>query len=69
MQSPDGKSVAVGTEVGHVVVIDVETRAIVATYPSHAMPVRSVSWSPDSQVRPIRCIDSQAHRTAFVLWF
>lgn len=48
-QSPDGAQVAVGLETGHVVVADTETRAVVATYAAHAMTVRGLAWSPDSQ--------------------
>ncbi|KAK4683813.1 WD repeat-containing protein 61, partial [Tremellales sp. Uapishka_1] len=47
--SPDGKQLAVATEAGHVFIVDVETSAVVATYSSHAMAIRTISWSPDSQ--------------------
>ena len=30
--------------------MDVESQAVVATYTSHAMAVRTISWSHDSQV-------------------
>lgn len=40
---------AVGFETGHVVVVDAETSAVVATYSAHGMAVRALSWSPDSQ--------------------
>ena len=30
-------------------VIDTETRAVLATYSAHAMAVRALAWSPDSQ--------------------
>ena len=49
-QSPDGKQLALATETGHIIVLDTETQAVVATYTSHAMAVRTLSWSPDSQV-------------------
>lgn len=51
-QSPDGRSLAIGTETGHVTVIDVASQSVVATHNSHAMCVRALSWSPDSQVSP-----------------
>jgi WD repeat-containing protein 61 len=38
------------TEAGQIVVVDTESQAVVATYASHAMAVRTISWSPDSQV-------------------
>jgi len=31
-------------------VVDTETQEVIATYASHAMAVRTISWSPDSQV-------------------
>ncbi|WWC85657.1 uncharacterized protein L201_000523 [Kwoniella dendrophila CBS 6074] len=47
--SPDGQSLALSTEQGQVIVLDVETQNIVATYTSHNKAVRTISWSPDSQ--------------------
>ncbi|ORX34965.1 WD40-repeat-containing domain protein [Kockovaella imperatae] len=47
--SPDGQMLALATESGHVIVLDTETQAIIATYQSHAMATRTISWSPDSQ--------------------
>ncbi|KGB79993.1 hypothetical protein CNBG_5749 [Cryptococcus deuterogattii R265] len=47
--SPDGRSLALATEQGQVVVFDTETRATVATYTSHNKAVRTIGWSPDSQ--------------------
>ncbi|GHJ83698.1 hypothetical protein NliqN6_0100 [Naganishia liquefaciens] len=47
--SPDGKSLALAAETGHVTIIDVETQSVVTTHASHAMCVRTLSWSPDSQ--------------------
>ena len=49
-KSPDGQSVAVSTEAGQIIVVDTETQEVIATYASHAMAVRTISWSPDSQV-------------------
>ncbi|WVW81637.1 hypothetical protein I302_103632 [Kwoniella bestiolae CBS 10118] len=47
--SPDGQSLALSTEQGQVIVIDVETSSVVATYTSHNKAVRTITWSPDSQ--------------------
>nr|XP_031859914.1 uncharacterized protein CI109_004763 [Kwoniella shandongensis]KAA5526986.1 hypothetical protein CI109_004763 [Kwoniella shandongensis] len=47
--SPDGRSLALATEQGHVVVVDTETQSVIATYTSHNKAVRTISWSPDSQ--------------------
>ncbi|WOO84491.1 WD repeat-containing protein 61 [Vanrija pseudolonga] len=47
--SPDGAQIAVGMETGHVVIVDAETATVLTTYSAHAMGVRTVSWSPDSQ--------------------
>ncbi|WVO13505.1 hypothetical protein L204_101126 [Cryptococcus depauperatus] len=47
--SPDGRSLALSTEQGQVVIVDVESQAVVATYSSHNKAVRTISWSPDSQ--------------------
>ena len=38
------------TEAGQIIVVDTETQEVIATYASHAMAVRTISWSPDSQV-------------------
>ena len=50
MQSPDGRSLALSTESGQIMILDTETRQVVATHTSHAMSVRTLSWSGDSQV-------------------
>ncbi|WVQ93920.1 hypothetical protein IAU59_000998 [Kwoniella sp. CBS 9459] len=47
--SPDGRSLALATEQGQVIVLDTETQDIVATYTSHNKSVRTITWSPDSQ--------------------
>ncbi|WVR03408.1 hypothetical protein IAU60_000399 [Kwoniella sp. DSM 27419] len=47
--SPDGKSIALATEQGQVMVVDTESQTVVATYTSHNKAVRTVTWSPDSQ--------------------
>lgn len=36
-------------ETGHVHVVDVATSSLLTTYTAHAMAVRALSWSPDSQ--------------------
>lgn len=50
-QSPDGRQLALSTENGHITILDAESQSVVATYQSHAMAVRTISWSHDSQVR------------------
>ncbi|ODN80498.1 hypothetical protein L202_02729 [Cryptococcus amylolentus CBS 6039] len=47
--SPDGRSLAVSTEQGQVIVLDTESQSIVASYNSHNKAVRTITWSPDSQ--------------------
>lgn len=36
-------------ETGHVHILDVPTSTLLTTYTAHAMSVRTLSWSPDSQ--------------------
>ncbi|KAJ4478644.1 WD repeat-containing protein 61 [Lentinula edodes] len=48
--SPDGKRVALSSEIGHVFILDVESNTFANTYTSHAMSVRSVAWSPDGNL-------------------
>ncbi|KAI0053797.1 WD repeat-containing protein 61 [Auriscalpium vulgare] len=48
--SPDGARVALAVETGQVYIFDLESNALTATYTSHAMSVRSLAWSPDSQL-------------------
>ncbi|KII94561.1 hypothetical protein PLICRDRAFT_33361 [Plicaturopsis crispa FD-325 SS-3] len=48
--SPDGSRVALGTESGQIYIFDLETNSLAATYTAHAMTVRSLAWSPDSQL-------------------
>jgi hypothetical protein len=43
-------------------VVDTETQEVIATYASHAMAVRTISWSPDSQVRPSSYGDDSADK-------
>ena len=49
-QSPDGARVAMSTEAGQIYIFDLESNSLTATYTSHAMSVRALSWSPDCQV-------------------
>ncbi|KAK7054143.1 WD40-repeat-containing domain protein [Favolaschia claudopus] len=48
--SPDGKRIALSTETGQIYVFDIESQALAATYTSHALSVRSLSWSADSSL-------------------
>jgi WD40 repeat protein len=50
-QSPDGTRIALSSETGQVYVFDLASNTLISTYTSHAMAVRKLSWSPDSQVR------------------
>lgn len=50
LQSPDGAMVALASETGSIYVYDVTTSTLVVSYASHAMGVRSLAWSADSQV-------------------
>ncbi|ORY22977.1 WD40-repeat-containing domain protein [Naematelia encephala] len=47
--SPDGQQLALASESGQIIVVDTTTQSIISTYTSHAMAVRTLSWSPDSQ--------------------
>ncbi|KAF9463697.1 WD repeat-containing protein 61 [Collybia nuda] len=48
--SPDGTRVAMSSETGQIFIFDLETSALTTTYSSHAMSVRSLTWSPDSSL-------------------
>ncbi|KAI5900484.1 WD40 repeat-like protein [Schizophyllum commune H4-8] len=48
--APDGKRVAMGSETGQIYLFDVESGMLANTYTSHAMGVRSLAWSADSQL-------------------
>ncbi len=50
LQSPDGRRVAMSSETGQIFIFDIESSALSITFTSHAMAVRSVAWSPDSNV-------------------
>lgn len=48
--SPDGSRVALAAESGQIYIFDLASQALTVTYTSHAMAVRSLAWSPDSQL-------------------
>ncbi|GBE80187.1 WD40 repeat-like protein [Sparassis crispa] len=48
--SPDGTRVAMSLETGQIYIFDVASASLQSTYTSHAMAVRSLAWSPDSQL-------------------
>ena len=48
--APDGKTLAVGTAQGRVVLADVATRKVVATFQAHEEEIRSVAFSPDGKL-------------------
>ncbi|KAI0337983.1 WD repeat-containing protein 61 [Trametopsis cervina] len=48
--SPDGTRVAMSTETGQIYIFDLAAEKLLSTYTSHAMAVRSFTWSPDSQL-------------------
>ncbi|EGO20436.1 hypothetical protein SERLADRAFT_452555 [Serpula lacrymans var. lacrymans S7.9] len=48
--SPDGKRLALSSETGQVFLFDIESGALMSTYSSHAMAVRSLAWSADGQL-------------------
>ena len=49
-QSQDGKYIATGAIDGFINVFDVESGKLVHTIEGHAMTVRSLTFSPDSQL-------------------
>ena len=49
-QSPDGRLVASGAVDGIINLFDVESGTLLHTLEGHAMPVRSLCFSPDSQL-------------------
>lgn len=55
-KSPDGSRIALSTETGQIYIFDTQSNSLVSTYTSHAMTVRSLAWSADSQV----CFESSA---------
>ncbi|KAI0690252.1 WD repeat-containing protein 61 [Cytidiella melzeri] len=48
--SPDGTRVAMSSEAGQIYIFDLAAEKLLNTYTSHAMAVRSFTWSPDSQL-------------------
>ncbi|KIJ57269.1 hypothetical protein M422DRAFT_57612 [Sphaerobolus stellatus SS14] len=48
--NPDGSKIALSSESGQIYLFDVESSQLLNTYTSHAMCVRSLAWSPDSQL-------------------
>ncbi|EPQ58826.1 WD40 repeat-like protein [Gloeophyllum trabeum ATCC 11539] len=48
--SPDGARLALSSETGQIYIFDLASSQLTATYTSHAMAVRSLAWSPDSQL-------------------
>jgi len=48
--SPDGSRVALSVDSGQIFIFDLASSSLTSTYTSHAMAVRSLSWSPDSQL-------------------
>lgn len=42
------------SEAGQIYIFDLASEKLLATYVSHAMAVRSLAWSSDSQVRYLR---------------
>ncbi|KAL4243292.1 WD40/YVTN repeat-like-containing domain superfamily protein [Abortiporus biennis] len=48
--SPDGNKIAMSSESGQIYIFDIASEKLLSTYTSHAMAVRSLAWSPDSQL-------------------
>ncbi|EKM79801.1 hypothetical protein AGABI1DRAFT_113083 [Agaricus bisporus var. burnettii JB137-S8] len=48
--SPDGRKIALALETGQIFVFDLEASSLLTTFTSHAMAVRSLSWSADSSL-------------------
>jgi len=48
--SPDGRKVGMSSETGQIFIFDLESNSLSLTFTSHAMSVRSLSWSPDSSL-------------------
>ncbi|TFY53018.1 hypothetical protein EVJ58_g9685 [Rhodofomes roseus] len=48
--SPDGRRVAMASETGQIYIFDVASSSLASTYTTHAMAVRSLAWSPDSNL-------------------
>jgi len=50
IHSTDGSRIALSTETGQIYIFDLQSNALMSTYTSHAMSVRSLAWSSDSQL-------------------
>lgn len=48
-KSPDGRTIACGSIDGMIKIFDVETGKLTRTLEGHAMPIRSICFSHDSQ--------------------
>ncbi|KAF8805991.1 WD repeat-containing protein 61 [Phlegmacium glaucopus] len=48
--SPDGRRIAMSSESGQIYIFDIESSTLSITFTSHAMSVRSLAWSPDSNL-------------------
>ncbi|TCD60150.1 hypothetical protein EIP91_010633 [Steccherinum ochraceum] len=48
--SPDGTRVAMSSDAGQIYIFDLASEKLLSTYTSHAMAVRSIAWSYDSQL-------------------
>lgn len=51
IQSPDGNRIALALETGQIYIFDARALELTTTWASHAMSIRTLSWSPDSSVR------------------
>lgn len=65
-QSPDGKRVSLASETGQIYIFDLASNSLTATYTSHAMPIRSLAWSRDSNVRIIVPLHIHIHFVFFL---
>ncbi|KAF5390978.1 hypothetical protein D9757_004005 [Collybiopsis confluens] len=48
--SPDGKRIALSSEIGQVSILDVEQNVFNESHTAHAMSARCVTWSPDGNL-------------------
>ncbi|CCM00295.1 uncharacterized protein FIBRA_02325 [Fibroporia radiculosa] len=48
--APDGSRIAMSSESGQIYIFDAASSSLLVTYSSHAMAVRSLAWSADSQL-------------------
>lgn len=59
--SPDGRSIACGSMDGLICIFDLETQALKHKLTGHFKPVRSIAFTPDSQLLLSACDDMQVH--------